>query len=243
MNDLLSAPGRVWEVDSLRGLAVCLMLVSNFLFDLYYFYSFGNPESGFLAFFSRAVAGLFLFVVGISLTLSVKKKGKWPPLKLWIRSAKLLAVALCVSLATYVAFGQNLVVFGILHLISISIVLGYFFLGQTWLSLVVGLSVLLLGHYIRLLQPGSWGLLWLGLPPVEFYSVDYTPLIPWFGPVLIGVFVGNSLYRKKVTLLVGLGNRQNYMLKGLSFLGRKSLLIYCVHQPVLWAGFMLFSTI
>ena len=239
MSKLLRESGRVWEVDCLRGLAVCLMLVSNFLFDLYYFYSIGNLQSGFQAYFSRAVAGLFLFIVGISLTLSTNKKGKLPFKRVLLRGAKLLVVAMLISLATYFAVGSSMVFFGILHLISISIVLGYFFLGQTWLSLAVGIIVLILGCYIGDVGAGSWWLLWLGLPPIGFYSVDYTPLIPWFGPVLIGVFTGNRVYAKKETLFKEIAIKPNVLVRSLSFFGKKSLIVYCVHQPILWAGFEL----
>jgi uncharacterized membrane protein len=236
-----SGRNRVWEIDCLRGLAVCLMLASNFLFDLYYFYSFGNPESGFLAFFSRAVAGLFLFIVGISLTLSVNKKSDAPFTKVLRRSGKLLIVATCISLATYVAVGQNFVIFGILHLISVSIVLGYFFLGYPWLSLAAGIIVLTLGRHVSTVGAGSWWLLWLGNPPSGFYSVDYTPVFPWFGPVLIGIFFGNRLYREKVTLFRQIGNSSTFLSRGFCFLGKNSLLIYCIHQPIFWTGFMLFG--
>lgn len=234
---------RVWEIDCLRGVAVCLMLLSNFLFDLYYFYSFGNPESGFLAYFSRAVAGLFLFIVGVSLTLSANKKRLWPCKRILIRSVKLAGVALCISLATFFAVGQNFIVFGILHLISVSIVLGYFFLGHAWLSLLTGVSVLIFAPYIGVAPQGSWWLVWLGVAPVGFYSVDYTPLFPWFGPVLIGIFVGTNLYRQKKTLFKEKGCNQGFFLRKLGFLGRNSLLIYCVHQPIFWGGFMLFNWI
>ena len=237
----MRGPGRVWEIDCLRGLAVCLMLVSNFLFDLHFFYSFGNPESGFLAYFSRAVAGLFLFIVGVSLTLSVNKNGFAPFKRVFLRSVRLLLVAMGISLATYFAVGKNFVIFGILHLISVSIVFGYFFLGQPWLSLVVGITVLLLGQYIGAVGAGSWWLLWLGNPPSEFYSVDYTPMVPWFGPVLIGIFTGNKVYREKVSLFREIGNSQTSLCKGFCFLGKRSLIIYCIHQPIFWAGFMLFG--
>jgi len=234
-----SGKNRVWEIDCLRGLAVCLMLVSNFLFDLCYFYSIGDPGSGLLAYFSKTVAGLFLFIVGVSLTLSVNKNGDAPFKRVLLRSGRLLMVAMGISLATYFAVGRNFVIFGILHLISVSIVFGYFFLGYAWLSLAAGIIVLVLGQYIGAVSVGSWWLLWLGMPPATFYSVDYTPLIPWFGPVLIGIFIGNTVYREKGTLFRKIGNNPTSLCRGFCFLGRKSLLIYCVHQPILWAGFML----
>ena len=232
---------RVWEVDCLRGLAVCLMLVSNFLFDLYHFYSFGNPESGFLAYFSRAVAGLFLFIVGISLTLSIRKKNNSTIKKVVLRSAKLLSLALAISVATYFAVGDSFIIFGILHLISVSIVFGYFFLGHPLLSLVGGISVVLLGQVTKGIRLDFGWLLWLGFQPQGFVSVDYTPLIPWFGLVLFGIFAGSILYKDKVSLFRSVSAQQNTLQKSFSFLGRRSLIIYLIHQPVLWSGFYIFN--
>ncbi len=62
---------RFWEVDSLRGLAIVMMVVFHFIFDLNYFgiYSF-NIYSGFLWWFARITASMFIFVVGVSLSLS-----------------------------------------------------------------------------------------------------------------------------------------------------------------------------
>ncbi|MEZ5334155.1 MAG: heparan-alpha-glucosaminide N-acetyltransferase domain-containing protein [Methanolobus sp.] len=75
-------------------------------------------------------------------------------------------------------------------------------------------------------------LLWIGIKPYGFYT-DYFPLIPWFGVVLLGIFTGNSLYPdyKRSFRMCDCGN--NTVVKTLVYLGKKSLLIYLVHQPVI----------
>ena len=37
--------------------------------------------------------------------------------------------------------------------------------------------------------PFPW-LLWLGLPPVRYATFDYFPLLPWFGLILLGIWLG-----------------------------------------------------
>jgi uncharacterized membrane protein len=62
-------------------------------------------------------------------------------------------------------------------------------------------------------------------PPTE----DHVPLLPWFGVVLVGVALGAALPRARVAL-----DRMGRLSpRWLGWLGRHSLLIYLVHQPVL----------
>jgi uncharacterized membrane protein len=125
------------------------------------------------------------------------------------------------------------VVFGILHLIGISIILAYPVIKLRYENLVLGIVFVALGMFINKVTVGFPWLLWLGLMPARFYSIDYFPLLPWFGVVLIGVFLGNSLY-PHYTRNFNLHDFSNFaVMRFLSFLGRHSLFIYLVHQPVL----------
>ena len=76
----------------------------------------------------------------------------------------------------------------------------------------------------------------LGFPPARFFSTDYFPLLPWFFLFLTGFYLFH----------VGSRNGWNERLfsKGrfplLNFLGKNSLLIYLLHQPVLYGLSMLY---
>ncbi len=66
--------GRFWEIDNLRGLAIIMMVTYHFIFDLTFFGIFPfNIYSGFLWFFARITAVTFIFVMGLSLTLSYSR--------------------------------------------------------------------------------------------------------------------------------------------------------------------------
>ena len=90
----------------------------------------------------------------------------------------------------------------------------------------------------------------LGLPPMSFYSSDYFPLVPWFFLFLAGYFLWSLLSRSERTLdflcRAGIrtrvdGSRTLFpLLRPFAFLGRHSLLIYLLHQPVLMGIFLLF---
>ena len=66
------------------------------------------------------------------------------------------------------------------------------------------------------------------------HTVDLVSFIPWFGVVLIGIFIAH--YR-----LIGLRIKESPISASLSFLGRHSLIIYLIHQPLLFAGFYIYQ--
>jgi len=85
----------------------------------------------------------------------------------------------------------------------------------------------------------------LGIHPHGFYTLDYEPLFPWFGVILIGIAVGVWLYPKgnRRFSLSFWGENVPPVLKFFSFLGRHSLFVYLGHQPVILGGLMLIKTI
>jgi len=135
--------------------------------------------------------------------------------------------------AVFLVFGMGIVAFGILHLIGISIVLAYPFLNLRFTNLVLGVLVFGLGLYVQAGDPtgGLW-LLPFGVVPEGWVMPDYRPLLPWFGVVLVGLFAGNVVYgdgrRPK-----GIPDPAPVPVRPLLPLGRNSLAIYLVHQPVM----------
>jgi uncharacterized membrane protein len=72
----------------------------------------------------------------------------------------------------------------------------------------------------------------LGLVPPSFSTSDYFPLLPNLGWFLLGAVMGRTIYRKKQTLLPFVSPK-NPIVRFFSFLGRHSLWIYLLHQPIL----------
>ena len=77
---------------------------------------------------------------------------------------------------------------------------------------------------------------YLGFPPRGFFSTDYFPLLPWFFLFVTGYF----LFR----LLDVQGLNEKLFAKGnvpvLNWLGRHSLIVYLLHQPILYGLCLLF---
>ncbi len=233
---------RFWEIDVFRGLAILMMVIYHLLFDLAYFGVFQlDLQSTFLWIFARTTAFIFIFLVGVSLTLSYsraqnlfKNQGKTSLFSKYLqRGVKIFSLGLLITLATWLFIPQDFIVFGILHFIGIAIILQYPFLNKKYLNLVLGIVFIALGFFITQFTVNYPWLLWLGLKPSVFITVDYFPLLPWLGVVSLGLFTGKILYKnyKRRYHLPDLS--KNFLTRGFSYIGRNSLLIYLIHQPIL----------
>ncbi|MBN2067013.1 MAG: DUF1624 domain-containing protein [Candidatus Diapherotrites archaeon] len=232
---------RFFEIDFLRGLAVISMIAYHTLFDLNYFAGYSFPIHSDSLFLFRSFAPVaFLLIVGLCLSISYSRarseKGKAGLFKKYLfRGLKTFALGLAITAITWLVFPQEFIIFGVLHFIGIAIILVFPLLGKKRLSLLLGISFILLGLWLQTFHVSSHWLLWLGLVPEGFYTFDYFPLLPWLGVVLLGIFFGRALYPSaerdfRIPDLSG-----NRFIAFFSFLGRKSLLIYFLHQPVLVA--------
>ncbi len=227
---------RFWEVDALRGIAIILMIVSNFATDLAYF-NIADLSSGFWWVFARLTAGIFLFLVGASLAISYSKRGD--NFKHYLkRGAKIFSWGLAITVITWIFLKEDLILFGALHLIGISIILAYPFLKRRYNSLIYGISAILVGLYLPHIFVTTKWLLPLGLFPADYFYIDYFPIFPWIGVILIGLFFGNVLYHSgKRKFKITDYSAQTGILQ---MLGRNSLLIYLIHQPIL-VGLLYFA--
>lgn len=243
---------RFEELDFIRGLAVVLMIVYHVIFDLHIIGTLdlriGSP---FLEIFADVTAGTFFSVVGVSLYISfarTKAKGYGTGYRLkkyFTRGAKLLGWGLVVTVVTYFIFPDMVILFGALHFIGISVIFGYVALEFTadWvkisrfiLFILVVAAVFLISGPIRSLKMNNPFLLWLGLAPSGFQSLDYFPIFPWFGLVVSGLILGEILYPHGARRwdLYRVGSSP------LEFMGRHALVFYFLHQPLIYLGILFF---
>lgn len=233
----MNSGSRLWEIDSARGIAILMMIVYHTVFDISFFAIYPvEATTGFWRYFAFSTASLFLLVVGISLVVSHARASPtlagFPLAKKFIlRGAGIFALGLLVTFGTWLYLPESYVIFGILHLIGVSVALSpLFFRFGKW-NIVLGFACIAAGPVIGGMS-GPAFLLPLGIMPPYFTSVDYTPLFPWFGMVLIGLGLGSILYAGGVRQFT-IRALPDIFIAPLSFLGRHSLLIYLVHQPVI----------
>ena len=233
---------RFWEIDSLRGVAIVMMVVYHLMWDLWYFRVLPDIAlyTGFWKYFQRTTATLFLTLVGVSLAVTAMRlrgptQDRPLPFRPFLtRGLRIFGWGMVISLVVWAA-RVGYVHFGVLHLIGFSIVAAYPFLGFRWLNLALWALFNVAGYFLLPLRFDFPWLLWLGLEPVAYYPNDYFPVIPWFGVVLLGIFLGNTFYRPGGRLIALPDGSAWLPLRGLQWLGRHSLTIYLIHQPLLFA--------
>ncbi|WP_050807036.1 heparan-alpha-glucosaminide N-acetyltransferase [Acetonema longum] len=213
---------RIWEIDLVRGICIVMMVAFHLVVDLREFYH--QPleyQSGFWFYLGRVTVAVFMFIAGVSSVLNRRI----------IRHGLTVLAAGCLITAATRIFTPDLYVrFGILQFMGVAIlsvpVMGK--LSSIWL-VVAALLVLLAGQAIQGLT-GHWLLLPLGIMYEGYRSFDYYPLIPWYSVFLLGMVAGRLFYAEKkgkISPITGL----NWLAR----IGRHSLSIYLVHQPVLLA--------
>jgi uncharacterized membrane protein len=226
------AKGRIGAIDAARGLALVAMAVYHFTWDLELFGYIlpGTTATGGWRLFARCIASSFLFLVGVSLVLAHGRGVKWRPFL--NRLAQIVAAALLISLVTWHAVPDSMIFFGILHEIALASVLGLAFLRLPPLStLIIAGAVIAAPFYLRSPLYDTPALWWVGLSTTDPRSNDYVPVLPWFGAVLIGIAAAR--FAQSRDLFDRLARWEIRPARPLEFIGRHSLLVYLVHQPIL----------
>ncbi len=232
---------RLWEIDALRGLAVVAMAFFHFMWDLWFLRMTTQDIPGpAWQLFARSIGGTFTFLLGVSVVLSVaafrrKQLSPWRPTLL--RGLMILGCGMIITIGTYFFAGAEYVRFGILHHAGVALMLCLLFVdAPLWLILALGVAIAGFGFFVApgLAVDHPW-LLPFGVVQRGVGMVDYYPLAPWFGVALLGVAAGRIFYAdgQRRFSLPELGAAAP--IAALRWLGRNSLAVYLIHQPVFLA--------
>jgi len=223
------AANRIEGIDTLRGIAIVAMIAYHFTFDLRYFgvirADFENDPFWLGA--RAAIVSSFLLLVGVSLVLA--RQFSVPTARFARRVAIIALCALAATIGSYAIFPERFIYFGILHLIVVASVVGRPLAGRPVLALALGVVAIMAGLVVSHPFFDTRATSWVGFNTVKPATEDFVPLFPWIGVVLLGIALGHELVRRDFSPVAPLARAP----QALRWLGRHSLAVYMVHQPLL----------
>lgn len=118
---------RIQWIDALRGIAIILMVIFHFCYDLRYFgYVDWNVPNGPNWWpFRYVILTLFIFTLGMSLSLAHSTRVHWK--KFSIRLGQLALASGAITAMSIFMFPNTWIYFGILHFLCVASVVGVFF--------------------------------------------------------------------------------------------------------------------
>ncbi len=223
---------RIWELDALRGLCILGMIVVHFVYDIVAFTPYRLTIPQWFLTVQQYGHLLFVLISGICVTLGSRcvKRG--------------IIVYLCAMVITLVTvvmdygldMGSVRIWFGILHLLGVCMMLYPLFRKLPhWALALIGLIFVGIGYWFTTFTVNVDFLFPLGLRSGRIFTgSDYFPIFPGLGSFLLGAAIGKSVYRNKGSLLPRA--RTDFpLIRALSFIGKHSLEIYMLHQPIIYA--------
>ncbi|MFQ3633254.1 heparan-alpha-glucosaminide N-acetyltransferase [Roseiflexus sp.] len=191
------------------------------------------------------VAEAFMGIAGLSLAVShqrLKARGlsRWKRIRHHLaRGAGLFALGMGLTAFTWLLFPDQFIIFGILHLLGSSVMLAAPFLElPPWVSIVTGFGILAAGVWITPHMPalGPWAIPF-GFGPPSRAMLDYFPIFPWSGMLLLHTGIGRLIYHEDGRRAFSLPDlSQTRPVQALSGIGRNSLRVYLVQSPFTFGG-------
>jgi uncharacterized membrane protein len=211
------------------------MGVYHFVWDLGFFHLIpaDAPYHPRFVLFGHVIAASFLTLAGVGLALAAR--GGFDRGAYLRRLAMIGAAALAISATTWLVFPDAFIAFGILHAIAVAGVIAAPFLFAPWpLAALAGAAMVAAPFFLAspAFDGSNW---WLGLGETPPRTLDWRPVLPWAGFTLIGLAGARAWLAGGLPARVMDWRARGILGRGLVLAGRRSLLVYLVHQPVLLA--------
>ena len=233
---------RLGLLDTIRGLTLVSMIGYHFSWDLVYLARISWPwyASRQAFYWQQSICWTFILLSGLCTALSRHR----------IRRGLVVSLSgLLVTLVTLIALPQDRVVFGVLTFIGAAMlftgllkplekipplpgILGSLYLFFVLYPVNTGVIQFLPG--VGIFMPSflyrGLPMTFLGFMDPSFFSTDYFSFLPWIFLFLAGMYLGRWLKERDLFKAPVF----TFRIPPLAFLGEHSLLIYLLHQPVLY---------
>lgn len=237
---------RYERLDDIRGITLCSMILFHTVWDLVYIFGvewrWFYTDAAYL--WQQSICWSFILLSGFCWSLGRKKLR---------RGLIVFGAGMMISFVTMVFTPAQQILFGVLTFLGAAalllIVLEKYLkkIKPQWGIPVCGVLFLLLHgindgylgirNYLKLVslpeelyQMGQIGN-FIGFTEKSFFSADYFALLPWIFLYLTGYFLYElMLQRGKLEKLAEQKSRGRFF----NLIGKKSLMIYMLHQPVVY---------
>lgn len=237
---------RYERLDDIRGITLCSMILFHTVWDLVYLFGFNwrwfYTDIAYI--WQQSICWSFILLSGFCWSLGRRKLQ---------RGLLVFGAGMLITLVTVLFMPAQRIMFGVLtflgaaailliylekHIKRIKPLYGMMVCGGLFL-LFHGINDGHLGisHYLRLVelprslyQMGEVGN-FLGFTESSFFSTDYFSLFPWLFLYMVGYFLYGMLQQRGI--LESMAEQKSWC--GLwNFVGKNSLIIYMLHQPVVY---------
>ena len=242
--------GRLAGLDTIRGITLLSMMFYHTCWDLVFL--FGKKIPGYSGFggyvWQQSICWTFILLAGFCWSLGSHH------LK---RGLIVFGSGILITFVTLLVMPESRVIFGVLTLIGSCMLL---LIPMEKLLLKLRAEIGLVGSFLLFLLfrnvntgylgSGNWNILklpdgfyenlfttYLGFPQKGFFSADYFSLLPWFFLFLTGFYLYQLVQKNHM-----MEKLFSWRVPGFDVIGRHSLLIYLLHQPVVFGiSWMLFQ--
>ena len=243
---------RIRLLDYARSFAVIAMIFYHFVYDLgdFGYVNYNMVISGYWKLFAQSIGSSFLFISGFSFWIMVRTEIDW--ISFSKRLIILFLAAVIISVVTFIQFGSAFIFFGILHLLAACTIFGLL-IYRLPLVIIFGLGLILAflpeyyfsSSYYSASTFEPRYLAWTGLFNGKTGSVDFYAFMPWSAAYVLGLFCAKLFTnRKSHTPFVPLlfkEEKTNFISNITLWIGRNSLLVYLIHQPILYGLFIAYG--
>lgn len=241
---------RLAGLDTIRGITLLSMMLYHTCWDLVFL--FGKKIPGYSGLggyvWQQSICWTFILLAGFCWSLGSHH------LK---RGLIVFGSGILITFVTLLVMPESRVIFGVLTLIGSCMLL---LIPMEKLLLKLRTEIGLAGSFLLFLLfrnvntgylgSGNWNILklpdgfyenlfttYLGFPQKGFFSADYFSLLPWFFLFLTGFYLYQLVQKNHM-----MEKLFSWGVPGFDVIGRHSLLIYLLHQPVVFGiSWMLFQ--
>ena len=220
------------------------MIIYHFYWDLGYFGFIDHRvvTQGLGLFLAQLIGLSFITIAGISSRLLSLSNSRIS--KIVKRIFRLMTIAIAISILTFILDKSSFIFFGILHFLSVCSIISLILIK---IKSNLQLFFIFLGTGLISISEMTFNIpfifSWLGFNKQLPLTNDFYPIIPWITFYFFGFWLGgiiNKIPRKKYKNLSNTDPQLSVVLKVIEYIGQKSLIIYILHQPLLFSLFFIY---